>query len=173
MLTPIAARRHSRGFSLIEAMVVVVIMATLAALALPDFSRMITNYRVRTTADAIMSGLQLARTEAIRLNTGVTFTLASSGGWSVAVPSPAQTLQTRPAGESGGKMQIASLNDQLSLTFTSTGRVFNFSPTTNLSHLTVTAAGKSIDTLQIDVYAGGQSRLCNPSITTANDPRSC
>jgi len=154
-------------------MIVVLIMAILAGLAAPSFRQMITNYRVRTTADAIMNGLQLARAEAIRLNTGVTFTLAASGGWTVAVPLPAQTLQTRPAGESGGTMQIASTNDQLSLTFTSTGRVLNFSPATNLSRVTVTAAGNGIDTLQIDVFAGGQSRMCNPAITAANDPRKC
>lgn len=173
MLTLRRYRCVAAGFTLIEALIVILILAVLAGLAAPNFRTLVLNYRVRTAAESIMSGLQLARAEAIRLNTGVSFTLGDSGGWSVAMVSPSQTLQRRAAGESGGSVQIASEQDQTALIFTSTGRVLNYAPSTNLTQVSVTAPGNGVDALQINVFAGGQSRMCSPSITAADDPRKC
>ena len=163
------------GVSLIELMVVIVVVAILASLAAPSFSTMLANNRVRTGVDGILAGLQLARTEAIRRNTNVSFTLNTGTGWTVAVVSPSATVQTRPASEGGGNLQVTTLNNQTSLTFTSTGTVSGYNPTTNLTKITVAPPTgiDSADSLQIDIFAGGQARMCNLAITTANDPRSC
>jgi type IV fimbrial biogenesis protein FimT len=133
------------------------------------------NNRVRTGVDGILSGLQLARTEAIRRNTNVSFTLNTDTGWTVAVVSPAATIQTRPASEGGSNLQVTTLNDQTALTFTSTGTVSGYNPNANLTKITVAppAGIDGADSLQIDIFAGGQARMCNLAITTANDPRSC
>jgi type IV fimbrial biogenesis protein FimT len=68
----------SRGFTLIELMVGVTIMAILLTLAVPNFANWIRNAGIRTGADAIVSGLQLARSEALKRNTIVRFQLTSS-----------------------------------------------------------------------------------------------
>jgi len=163
------------GVSLIELMVALAVLAILVSLAAPNFSTIVANNRVRTGVDGILAGLQLARTEAIRRNTNVSFTLNTDTGWTVAVVSPAATIQTRPASEGGPNLQVTTLNSQTALTFTSTGTVSGYNPNSNLTKITVAppAGVDGADSLQIDIFAGGQPRMCNLAITTANDPRSC
>jgi type IV fimbrial biogenesis protein FimT len=66
------------GVTLIELMVGLLILGLLFAMGAPAFSGWIQNSRIRTTAEAIQNGLQLARAEAVRRNNQVRFQLASS-----------------------------------------------------------------------------------------------
>jgi type IV fimbrial biogenesis protein FimT len=59
-------------------MVALAIAAILLMLAVPAFGSWVKNAQIRTTADAIQDGLQLARAEAVRLNTLVRFQLTST-----------------------------------------------------------------------------------------------
>lgn len=68
---------RSHGFSIIELMIAVAIMSILMAIALPAFSDYIRNVKVRTEAEAFVSGIQLARAEAVRRNAPVEFLLTS------------------------------------------------------------------------------------------------
>jgi len=60
-------------------MVVVGIVAILAMLAAPNFSAMIERNRINSAANELMMGLQLARSEAIRLNSTVTLCRSANG----------------------------------------------------------------------------------------------
>lgn len=66
------------GFSLIELVVVVSILAVLLALALPSFSEWIRNNQVRSAAESLRDGLQLARSEAVKRNARMRFQLVST-----------------------------------------------------------------------------------------------
>ncbi len=82
---PVAA---VRGFTIIELMVVVAVVAVLAAVVAPSFSTFILGQRVKTASFDMASSLLLARSEAIKRNTDVTIapkdTAAGwSGGWKV------------------------------------------------------------------------------------------
>ncbi|GHU28286.1 hypothetical protein AGMMS50256_10130 [Betaproteobacteria bacterium] len=70
--------KSSRGFSLTELMIVLAIMGVLLALAAPSFSRWISNAKIRTAAEAVLSGLQLARTEALNRNAIMRFQLTTT-----------------------------------------------------------------------------------------------
>ena len=61
-----------RGFTLIEMMVVIVLMAVMLGLALPSFSGLIERYRVEAMAKALMASISDARAEAARRGVKVT-----------------------------------------------------------------------------------------------------
>ena len=79
--------RH--GFTLIELLTVIVLFALLITFGVPSWVDWLQNSQVRTAAESISNGLQLARADAVRRNTRVIFQLtgtATSGTseWGVA-----------------------------------------------------------------------------------------
>jgi len=67
--------RPDRGFSLIEMLIVVGIIAVIAAVALPNIGQYIRNYKIKGAAQMVAGELQSARSRAIMSNTnlGVSF----------------------------------------------------------------------------------------------------
>ena len=59
-------QRHFKGFTLLEVMVVVSILAILAALAAPSFTPTIERWRVRQAVENMTSTMYFARSEAIK-----------------------------------------------------------------------------------------------------------
>jgi type IV fimbrial biogenesis protein FimT len=73
MLSRRQPARRARGFSLIELLVAVALLALLLALAAPNFSTWVRNARIRTVAEALQSGVRLAQAEAQRRAHAVVF----------------------------------------------------------------------------------------------------
>jgi len=71
-------KAYSRGFTLIELAVTLAIVAILYAQAAPSFTAWVHNAQIRTAAESMQSGLQLARAEAMRRNRSVLFWLIST-----------------------------------------------------------------------------------------------
>jgi prepilin-type N-terminal cleavage/methylation domain-containing protein len=67
--------RPQRGFSLVEMLIVVAIVAVMAAVALPNIGQYIRNYKIKGAAQMVAGELQSARSRAIMSNTnlGVSF----------------------------------------------------------------------------------------------------
>lgn len=80
MLTP---RQVQHGVSLVELMIGLTIFAILLSVAVPNFSIFLQNSKIRTAAEAIQNGLNLARAEAVRRNTNVQFVLGTGSSWTV------------------------------------------------------------------------------------------
>ena len=72
--------RLVRGYSLVEAMVVLIIMAVLLAKGIPAFQQTIASMRVRDTAESIQNGIRLAQGTAIRQNVNVYFRVVYAPG---------------------------------------------------------------------------------------------
>lgn len=63
---PFRPRRHASGFTAIELMVTVAVLAILAALAVPSFQLLLERWRVREATEGLQSTLYYARSEAIK-----------------------------------------------------------------------------------------------------------
>lgn len=82
--------RQVRGFSLVELMVVVAIVAILAGIAGPSFKAMMENNRASAAASALQVSLSMARSEAVKRGADARVTVAANGsvgvwsnGWTV------------------------------------------------------------------------------------------
>ena len=167
---------RSAGFTLIELMITVAVFAILLYIALPNFSIWIQNTQIRTAGEAILNGMQLARTEAIRRNVNVELRMDASSGWTARVAG-GEVIQSRLAGEgsSAALVTIAPAGAR-TVTFNSFGSI------ANNADLTATITEIKIDSPSISaadsrelcilVRAGGNVRLCDPQVF-APDTRTC
>ena len=117
------SRRRLGGFSIVELVIAMLVGAILLRLAAPSFANWIANQRMRSTAEALLHGLNVARSEALRRNARVLFTMPGANGgesaWRVcqvaqggfgcdgAVP----VIQVRDGGEESGNARVGATND--------------------------------------------------------------
>lgn len=187
------------GFSIIELMVAVAMLALLLGLATPSFTLWTRNAQTRTVSEALQTGLRLAQTESARRYRQVVFfrtastscnnsiTASASGPyWAVrTVPLVAgeavQTLQCGAFAEVAGGVAITG---PTALCFNSAGRlVANANPGVGGAACTLDASGTSQYNLSVAngdrplrvlVTLGGSVRLCDPARTrSASTPEGC
>lgn len=119
MAGPRACRSHrDRGFTLIELMIVLVVMAIIVGIGAPSMRQFLLNQRVRNAAFDLGSALLLARSEATKRNQDVVIASAGSweGGWTIT--SGGNTLATH-----GPIADITVVASHDSITFRNSGRL--------------------------------------------------
>lgn len=159
-----------RGFTLVELLVTLAVLAVAATLAAPSAARMIASRKVQTAAQSILDGLTQARTEAVRRNTQVRFDLTAGGtGWTVTQVSSGTVLHSF-ASPDWSALLLASAGSATSATFLSTGLLQGG---TQLSQVTISSPSSDNAVRRVNVFGGGLIRLCDPTVTVADDPRRC
>lgn len=116
-------RRAERGFTLVELMTVVAIVAILVTVAAPSFAEMVATQRVRAAASALTESLWLARAEATKRNTDVGFSFTDPrAGWIIPDPGGSATPLLVQAGFEAIEFTSQS-GDAVRLTFNAYGRL--------------------------------------------------
>ena len=165
------------GFTLIELMVAITILAIMLFIALPNFAVWMQNTQIRTAGEAVLNGMQLARAEAIRRNANVELRMDASSGWTARVAGTGEVIQSRLAGEgSAAALVTITPAGATTVTFNSFGSVAtNDDGTATVTEIKIDSpaiAAADSRELCILVRAGGNVRMCDPQVAVT-DTRSC
>ena len=199
MATADVAAANFRGFTLIELMASIAILALLFLLGMPSFIAFVRNSEIRSTSESIINGLRTASAEATRRNSRVAFTLSgTNGSWLIrAISDPttdtdctgfaADVIQQFAAREARNGAQVAvTPGGQTSVCFTGLGRVFNQGTADHVRQIDITTAtageGRPLriivdDPAPTDPTKPRGLRMCDPDPALAAlvppDPRAC
>jgi len=176
------AARRQRGVSIVEAAIVMAVLAILLAGALPSAQEWLANSRIRSAAESMLAGLQMARAEALKRNVAVEFVLdgSSTSGWTVRTALSGEQLQQRAAGEGTADVTVsASPAGATRVSFDGLGRrTANIDGSDPIDRIdidlpaSVLAADKTRD-LRLQLGLGGQVAMCDPNVTASGDVRKC
>ena len=124
MVQELSIKIKQSGFTLLELMIVITIVAILVALGVPSFREMIMNNRITSGANELATAFSVARIEAIKRGTGTAIVADPSGtssnewgkGFTVSVWDDADFDNVVDSGEIGVTLrQFQALNDDVSL----------------------------------------------------------
>lgn len=192
--------RLQRGVTLVELMIGLAILAFLLMAGVPAFTTFMQNQRLRTAADSLLAGLQLARAEAVKRNgrvelvltdddpvaAGVSSITSSTTGrnWVVRYYDPSTMFYDFIEGRSGsvGSGELDSTTVVITagnavITFDGLGATTLASASTY--QVTNPTGGACVPTgpvrcLNVIVSPGGQVRMCDPDTRlSARDTRKC
>ncbi len=139
------SRPTGRGFTLIELMMAIVIIAILTTLAGPSLVDLINDQRAKSAATDLFVAMNVARSEAVKRNTTVTLSPKSgdwTNGWVVANPAGGANLLDHNATSvpiSGGPVQVR---------YTGSGRLVGAD---GVPSFTIGASGSTQRCLSVDL----------------------
>lgn len=173
--------RSSRGVSLIELMITIVILTVLALMGAPVYETWVSSQQIRTATESMVDGMRIAQTEAIKRNAAVRFVLDGVAGWKVELDSDDSLLRQSELKEGSPKVTftVEPLGTDTVL-FTGLGRVLDKDGNPFAGRVTIdvtSSAGISSARglrVVIDTAAatGVGVKSCDPHLATT-DPRGC
>jgi len=174
--------RGQRGFTLVELMISLLVLAILAALATPSFTDFFERNRVRGAADEVVSLISNARAESVKNDLDVSIAMRGSGtAWCLGANAAAAAVGGAPAGPAspcdctdasacqvGGQRLVVASGDyrDVSVRTALASDLFFDSTLGALAPLgtgvlTLTSPHGKYD-VSVQVGALGQARLCTP-----------
>jgi prepilin-type N-terminal cleavage/methylation domain-containing protein len=139
--------QRTRGFTIIELMIVVVIVAVLLALAAPSFREQLARRTLEGAANELSADLQYARSQAVSNNAATALATTSTSQYTIT--SGANTYKT------------VTLDPVLSVT---SGVTVSYDPlraTANTATLTLTS-NRTAASLRLETNVMGRVKLCLP-----------
>ncbi|SOD26547.1 type IV fimbrial biogenesis protein FimT [Variovorax sp. YR752] len=190
--------RRTSGFTLIELMVTIVLLAILTMLAMPSFMTWINNNKIRTVSDSLQNGLRFAQSEALRRSRPMVFSLTNSSApqtsltavangsnWSINV-SKSSLDANNVFVQAGVLTDVASgvqITGPAAICFNAMGRVVANTDTdvngascdtaSVLQTYDVTLTPGADRPLRVLVALGGQIRMCDPARKLSDSPDGC
>jgi type IV fimbrial biogenesis protein FimT len=164
-----SARHRTRGFTLIEAVIAIGVVALLTSLALPSFNDMMARARLRAAAEDLALGLGNARLESLRPGSGVLHVTVHSGTpWCWAVgPVP----QSDCRGNAPGAHKVVHGTDYPGITM-SEGSSAVFDGSQQIAGITLAATFVSAQgqALRVHMTPLGRASICAQDVRIADYP---
>ena len=149
-----------RGFTLIELMVSVSVLAILAALAAPAMAGFIASQRIRAMATNLNLALVKARSEAVKQNTSVTLSPLSTSwasGWQILDPTAPTTNPALDTWSAKGTVAVTTSPSGLTqVVFNANGRV---AATTSISFVFTASATNDARCVSVDTSGRPYSKV--------------
>lgn len=171
-----------RGFTLVELLIGMAILAVLMLFALPTFRDFMGNARIRNTADSIANGIRQTQVEAIKRNRNVQFVLDPAVGWRIVDPDAALggPVYDEPFSEASGQLVVtANPAGSTILTYSALGQYLspNPAPSPGAPVASVRVTSSAMTTphdlrVVADPALGVGVRVCDKRFATT-DPSGC
>lgn len=161
--------QKNSGFTLIEMMVTVAVAAILLTIAIPSFTHMIEQNRLKSTAETLYADLRFARSEAIKRNRTVRVSFYVNGsdwcyGLKVDVNCDCTGTNPNKPCEIAGVEKVVNSDEFTSISITDTASSFSFSPLRGTADPGSTKFQSANNKkLHVVVSGLGRVRLCSPS----------
>jgi type IV fimbrial biogenesis protein FimT len=174
-------RTSGRGFSLIELMIAIVIFAFLVLLAAPMYSEFVGNSYIRNAAEAVLNGVRLAQSQAVKVNTSAAFVLDPTTGWTIHAPDPNdgsdKVIQTYVFTEGASRATITPNSGATTVTFDGLGRLLpNADASAQLTQVDITNTNvptpRPLRVVVNTVASASGIKLCDPALPST-DPAGC
>ncbi|WP_137937534.1 GspH/FimT family pseudopilin [Chitinivorax sp. B] len=168
-----------RGFTILELMITIAIVAVVTMLVLPEASVWLSNSKTRTVAESYQNGLQMARNEAIKRNLPIRFEVLNTGGWQIRLEESGQVIQRDVASTDASiKFSVASGNGKTYVVYSGLGSLWAPEQANAIDQLNITsttiAADKRVPLRLTISNPSGAVRMCLPSSSLpTGDPRKC
>lgn len=168
----------SRGFTLIELMITLAVVAIIAALTAPAIGNFIDSGRMTTATNAVVTELVFTKSEAVKRSTPVTYCASSDlatctgtwdAGWIVFVDNDGDATVDAGDGDEILRRATAPLNG---LAVKSARSAVTFQPrgtTFSTNTMTLCSSNTGIENRAIVLSQVGRHRL----VKSANDPSAC
>jgi type IV fimbrial biogenesis protein FimT len=168
--------RHQRGFTIIELMIGIGLIALLSMMAVPAFQHWIANMNIRNAAEGALNGFQLARAEAVRRNVPVQLTMTGGSAWIIEAAMSGEKIQERAEEGSDTAEVTIEPAGATRVTFNGMGWVIkNLNGSSSITTVDVKSAtlpGPETRPLRVFVTSAGATKMCDPAVSSP-DPRAC
>jgi type IV fimbrial biogenesis protein FimT len=176
----------AKGFTMIELMIALVIIAIGVTLGMPSYSTWIQNTQIYNAAESAQNGLQKAKAEAVKSNTQVEFVFGANPPWKIQLPGNGLACPVAPGVALTTLLECSTTEGSKNAVGTATPTNATTVTFSNLGGIVVNADGSATLTqidfkssslatsrnLRVTIGPGGIIRMCDNSLSKL-DPRAC
>lgn len=150
-------KKSPTGFTLVELLIAITIIAILLAIGLPSFQQTIDKSRLVGAADNLLADLRYAMGESTKRNVPITVTFTEGANWSYVFETSSGITKTTSGGDYRGTSILVSTTGDL-FTFDPKRGTLDQAPANTATLITITSAMGAKLGLEVDPLS--HMRLC-------------
>jgi len=174
----VSHKAQAQGFSLIELMIGIAIFSITLTFGVSSYRTWVQNSQIRNAAESIQNGIQRTRSEAVKRNTNVAFTMGVNSSWQISVVNSGEVIESRSGNEGSKNVTVAvTPAGATTITLSNLGAIVaNADASETITQVDLDSSvldpADSRD-LRVTIGLGGIVRMCDPNLAAGSSPRAC